>query len=191
MYAATPDPYCYPGSTVLKNQAGLQEQEALDAFEAAMVVQRLDEPLPAGRLSYSHYRAIHRHIFGDVYAWAGRIRTVRISKGNSMFCYPENIDGEMRRLFGNLRKENFFRHLDARSFSSKAAHFLSELNAIHPFREGNGRTQLAFLAIMGHVAGHDMDFEHIEPARILNAMIKSFAGNEKPLVDEIYGLIES
>ncbi len=191
MYAATPDPYCYSGSTVLKNRAGLQEQEALDAFEAAMVTQRLDEPLPAGRLSYSHYRSIHRHIFGDVYAWAGRIRTVRISKGNSMFCYPENIDGEMRRLFGKLRGENFFRNLDARSFAGNAAHFLGELNAIHPFREGNGRTQLAFLAIMAHTAGHDMDFERIEPAHIMAAMIKSFGGNEKPLAGVIHGLIES
>jgi cell filamentation protein len=191
MYAATPDPDCYPGSTVLKNLAGLQEQEVLDAFEAAMVTQRLDEPLPAGRLSYSHYRAIHQHIFGDVYAWAGRIRTVRISKGNSMFCYPENIDGEMRRLFGKLRGEDFFRNLDARAFASKAAHFLGELNAIHPFREGNGRTQLAFLAVMGRAAGHGMDYERIEPSRIMGAMIKSFAGNEKPLADVIHGLIES
>jgi cell filamentation protein len=62
-----------------------------------MVTQRLDEPLPAGRLSYTHYRALHHHLFGDVYGWAGRLRTVRISKGDSIFCYPENIDAEMRR----------------------------------------------------------------------------------------------
>ncbi len=191
MYAATPDPYCYPGTTVLKNRASLREQQALRAFEAAMVTQRLDEPLPAGRLSCGHYRAIHRHIFGDVYAWAGRIRTVRISKGNSMFCYPEHIDGEMRRLFAKLRKEDLFRNLTARSFANKAAHFLSELNAIHPFREGNGRTQLAFLAVMGRAAGHEMDFERMEPAQMLTAVIQSFAEDEKPLADAIHGLIET
>jgi len=156
-----------------------------------MVTQRLDEPLPAGRLSYGHYRTIHRHIFGDVYAWAGRIQTVRISKGNSMFCYPEHIDGEMRRLFAELREDNLFRNLNARSFANKAAHFLSELNAVHPFREGNGRAQLALLAVMGQAAGHGMDFERMEPARMLTAVIQSFAEDEKPLADAIHGLIET
>jgi len=190
MYAAAPDPYCYPGTTVLKNLAHLQEPETLESFEAAMVTQRLDEPLPAGRLSYTHYRAIHRHIFGDVYAWAGRIRTVRISKGNSMFCYPEHIDAEMRHLFARLRSEDFFRHVDASIFARKAAHFLGELNAIHPFREGNGRTQLAFLAVMADAAGHGMDYERMEPTRMMDAMIESFAGHETPLSQAIFYLME-
>ncbi len=191
MYGPAPDPYCYPGSTVLMNRANQRAQEALDAFEAAMVTQRLDEPLPAGRLSYSHYRAVHRHIFGDVYAWAGRIRTVRIGKGNSMFCYPEHIDGEMRRLFAQLRKEDLLHNLDARSFANKAAHFIAELNAIHPFREGNGRTQLAFLAVMGQASGHDLNFERMEPERMLTAVIQSFTGDEGALADTIHGLIET
>jgi cell filamentation protein len=155
-----------------------------------MVTQRLDEPLPADRLSYTHYRAIHRHIFGDVYAWAGRIRTVRISKGNSMFCYPEHIDAEMRRLFSRLRSEDFFRHVDTRKFAKEAAHFLGELNAIHPFREGNGRTQLAFLAVIADAAGHGMDYERMEPARMLDAMIETFAGNKAPLAEAIFDLME-
>ena len=141
-----------------------------------MVTQRLDEPLPAGHLSYSHYRAIHRHIFGDVYAWAGRIRTVRIGKGGSMFCYPEHIGGEMQRLFAKFRKEDLFRNLGARSFANEAAHFFGELNAIHPFREGNGRTQLAFLAVMAQAAGHEADLERIEPAQMLAAIVELFEG---------------
>ena len=73
MYRAEPDPYCYPGTTVLINRLGTTDQSILDAFEAEMTSQRAAEPLPIGRLSYSHYRAIHRHFFRDVYAWAGRI----------------------------------------------------------------------------------------------------------------------
>jgi cell filamentation protein len=144
MYEAVEDPYCYPGTTVLKNRLNLRTQVELDEFETFITAQRADEPFPPGRLGYAHYRAIHRHLFQDVYAWAGRVRTVRISKGTSTFCYPEHIDREMRRVFGNLRRERFFRGLDASTFARKAAHFLGELNAIHPFREGNGRTQLAF-----------------------------------------------
>lgn len=78
MYAAIDDPYCYPGTTVLKNKLGLRSQRELDAFESEMSFERSTDSLPSGRLSYSHYRAIHRHLFQDVYAWAGKVRTVRI-----------------------------------------------------------------------------------------------------------------
>jgi cell filamentation protein len=67
MYDAVADPYCYPGTTVLKNRANLQTQKALDRFEVAMTTQRADEPFPPGRLSMSQYRAIHRHLFQDVF----------------------------------------------------------------------------------------------------------------------------
>jgi cell filamentation protein len=90
MYDAIADPYCYDGSTVLKNLPDIRNQAALDEFEAAMTAQRSDEPLPAGRLGVAHYRAIHHHLFQDIYAWTGRFRTVRIAKDGSAFCYPEN-----------------------------------------------------------------------------------------------------
>jgi len=73
--------------------------------------QRADEPLPNGRLSIQHYRAIHRHLFRDVYRWAGRYRVSRISKGNNTFCYPEHIPREMRKLFRGLATQQFLRHL--------------------------------------------------------------------------------
>jgi len=99
MYQAQPDPYCYPGTNILRNKAGLTSADALEQFETAMTFARSEEPLPAGRLSGTQYRAIHHHLFQDVYDWAGRFRTVRLAKGASPFCYPENIGREMRRLF--------------------------------------------------------------------------------------------
>ena len=68
MYDAVPDPYCYPGTKVLKNLKNIRTQRALSAFEAISTAQRADEPLPTGRLSATHYRAIHHHLFQDVYA---------------------------------------------------------------------------------------------------------------------------
>jgi cell filamentation protein len=136
MYAAIADPYCYPGTTVLKNRLGLRDQARLDAFEKEVTSARADADVPSGRLSYRHYRAIHRHLFQDVYSWAGRIRTVRISKGGNPFCYPEHIDREMKRLFADLQTWKFLRGLGAAEFAAGAAHFLAEVNAIHPFREG-------------------------------------------------------
>jgi cell filamentation protein len=190
MYEAVADPYCYPGTTVLKNRLGLQDQAALDLFEAEITAQRAAEPLPTGRLNYAHYRAIHRHLFQDVFSWAGKIRTVRISKEGSTFCYPENIDREMRRLFHDLSAQNYLEHLDVASFSAVAAHFLAELNAIHPFREGNGRTQLAFLTLLAERAGHPLAMEQLDPPAILKAVVESFEGREQPLAQLIAGLIQ-
>ena len=83
MYEVADDTYCYPGTTVLKNLLGLKEQAELDAFEAEITVQRASEPMPEGKLDAVHYKAIHRYLFQDVYIWAGKPRTVRISKGGN------------------------------------------------------------------------------------------------------------
>src|SRR5579872_2277048 len=81
MYESDPDPYCYPCTNILVNRLGLRDQAKLDAYEAMITAQRGEEPLPRGRLGYAHYRAIHRHLFQDVFDWAGKPRTVRIAKG--------------------------------------------------------------------------------------------------------------
>lgn len=185
MYDAVADPYCYAGTTVLKNVPGIRDQAKLDAFEAAITAQRADEHLPAGNLSVRHYRAIHHHLFQDVYRWAGKFRTVRISKDGSMFCYPDNITREMKGLFGELKRQRFFRNLSRDEFIARATHFLTTLNAIHPFREGNGRTQTSFLVLVAHQAGHPIAIEKMVPERFLAAMIASFQGDEALLRDEL------
>jgi cell filamentation protein len=189
MYEAIEDPYCYPGTTVLKNKLGLRKQDDLDSFEAEISLQRSTEPLPQGNLSYKHYCAIHKHLFQDVYAGAGKPRTVRITKANSTFCYPESIDREAKKLFKQLVAEKYFKGLSPDEFAKKAAHFLAELNAIHAFREGNGRSQLSFLILLAERAGHPFDLAKMDPAGIIQAVIASFNGEEKPLAELISTLI--
>ena len=181
MYGSIDDPYCYAGSRVLKNRAGLRDQANLDAFEHEVALQRAEEPAPAGRLGSSHYKALHRHLFQDVYAWAGKIRTVRISKNDSHFCYPEHINDQLEALFAELQAKKHLIDLSSTDFAKEAAHFLAELNAIHPFREGNGRTQLFFLALLAENAGHPFDTAWLDPNAFLNAMIISFGGAEQLL----------
>lgn len=189
MYDTDADPYCYPDTPILKNKRGLRNQAALDAFEAVMSAQRADEPLPGGRLSARHYCAIHRHLFGDIYAWAGRYRTVRLMKGSATFCYPEYIAAEMKKLFAAGRQQNYYCGLSPDRFAVSLAHFLSALNAIHPFREGNGRCQLTFAALIASRAGYALDLEKLEPKLFLDAMIASFGGNEAPLCRELKKLV--
>jgi cell filamentation protein len=190
MYEAIDDPYCYLGTTVLKNKLGLRKQADLDKFETEISLQRSAEPLPAGKLTYPHYCAIHRHLFQDVYTWAGKPRTVRISKGGSMFCYPESIDREVKKLFKQLVEAKYYKGLSSEDFAKKAAHFLAELNAIHPFREGNGRSQLSFLILLAERAGYPFDLAKMDPETIMQAVIASFNGAEKLLADLILSLIQ-
>jgi fido (protein-threonine AMPylation protein) len=113
-----------------------------------------------------------------------------IAKQGSAFCYPEHIDREMRRRFADLVRERLLRDLDAPTFAREAAHFLSELNAIHPFREGNGRTQLAFLTILAERAGYPLALERLAPSAFLQAIVRSFAGDERKLAELIGKLIQ-
>jgi cell filamentation protein len=189
VYEVPDDTYCYPGTMVLKNRIGTRKQDVLNAFEAEITTQRAAEALPDGDLDYAHYRAIHRHLFQDVYPWAGEPRKVRISKGGSMFCYPENIQSQADKLFKGLKTQNHLKGLDRSVFAKAAAHFMAALNAIHPFREGSGRAQLSFLMLLAETAGHPLDAAKIDPKVVMDAMIESFGGEEKPLAEMIEELI--
>ncbi|MBS0531147.1 MAG: Fic family protein [Proteobacteria bacterium] len=189
MYDAFDDPNCYEGTTVLKNKLDLQTQEELTDFEQAIVSQRAEEPLPSGKLDQRHYCALHRHLYQDVYDWAGELRNVRTAKGGNVFCLPEHMAAQLNKVFGELAAAKQFRGLDADEFAGKAAHFLAELNAIHAFREGNGRTQLTFLKLLAAAAGHEVDFARLDAPAMLQAMIESFSGKEEPLARIIRRLI--
>jgi cell filamentation protein len=150
---------------------------------------RADEPLPAGRFGPTHYRRIHRHLFQDVYRWAGKYRTIATSKGRNLFCRPQFTEREMSRLFRRLDSADFLLGSDRDAFIRSIAEFLSGLNAIHPFREGNGRSQLAFLHLLALRAGHPLEIEGIKPAAFLAAMIRGFDGEIGPLAEQLSALL--
>ncbi len=184
-YEAFEDPYAYKGSTVLRNRLQTRDWQKLQSFELEMTALRLEEPLPSGRFSMAHYCAIHRHIFRDVYSWAGRFRTVRTGKGGNWFCFPEYIPHEMSRIFGALRDDQLLAGRTFNHFIEGAALFLADLNAVHPFREGNGRAQLSFLHLLAIKAGHPLNLRRIRADEFLEAMIVSFAGDTALLQAEI------
>lgn len=181
MYDAVDDPYTYENSTVLINKLDLRDQAELDDFEAEIASARANEPLPKGNLDFAHYCAVHRHLFQDVYEWAGTPRTVRISKQGNPFCFPEHIHDQANKLFADLKARKHLDDLPGSEFAKGAAHFLAELNAIHAFREGNGRAQLTFFALLADLAGHPLDLEKLDPDVMLKAMITSFDSDESGL----------
>jgi cell filamentation protein len=187
-YDAFDDPYTYKGNTTLKNKLGLRDAAVLEAFELEMTALRAREALPSGRMDSVHYRRVHHHLFQDVYTWAGKYRTVRTAKAGNFFCYPEYIPREMDRLFRTMPSV-----LNAESeeeFIFEAARLVGELNAIHPFREGNGRAQLSFVSMMGARAGYPLNFARVKPETFLPAMIASFSGNRVPLIEQLRGLLK-
>lgn len=184
-YDSFDDPYCYKGTAVLKNKANLRDPALLKDFELEMTTLRAGEALPAGRFDPKHYQAIHRHIFQDVYAWAGKYRTVRTSKGGNPFCFPENIDAEIKKLFRSLQLASFKTGTKQSDFIAAAADFLAELNVIHCFRDGNGRTQLSFMYLLSLRAGHPFELTRVKRETFLPAMIASFSGNLTGLKKEL------
>lgn len=188
-YDVFDDPYCYKGTSVLKNRARLREAKTLEAFELEMSTLRSEEPLPAGRFTPAHYKRIHHHLFQDVYSWAGKYRKVRTAKGGNMFCYPEHIASSMDQLFAKLTLPAFHPGAEALAFLDAATDFLAELNAIHPFREGNGRSQLSLMYLLGQRAGHPLTLTRINRDTFMPAMIASFLGGNGPLKNELRKLL--
>lgn len=187
-YEVFDDPYCYKGTLVLRNKAGLRDDDLLTNFELEMTTLRAREPLPDGAFDPAHYRAVHRHLFQDVYAWAGKYRTVRMTRGGNPFCYPEYIEAQANRLFARLSDDAFQEGATHTAFVDAATEFLAELNVIHCFRDGNGRAQLSLMYLVAQRAGHPMKLERVKRATFLPAMIESFGGDLTKLRKEIAAL---
>ena len=178
------DDYVYLGTTVLRNKANIRDQEALDAFEADATAVRMlelwEQPI-AGCFDFAHLCGIHRHLFQDVYEWAGEVRTVDISREGSRFANASRIESYLAGALSKLPVENWLRGLPPEPFVARLAHYMGEINATHPFREGNGRTQRVFCALLAEQARYFIDFESVDQAQMYRVMMASFNGNALPL----------
>jgi len=174
---------CYPGTDVLVNLLDERDPERLcrieRIFTAARIADLLKKPV-RGNFDLEHLKRIHRCIFQDVYPWAGEIRTVDISKG-FRFCHAAYIEKEARRLFSRLHERIEKGVRDTGEAVELAAHALSEINAIHPFRDGNGRAQREFVREMLLKLGFTVEYSRADPSLMLKASIASFMGDEGPM----------
>ncbi|MGK7376786.1 Fic/DOC family protein [Planococcus sp. 1R117A] len=184
--------YCYPDSDVLINNFNLMDDEKLKELEKVYTLFRLSElkiNKPANPVDMEAFLAIHQYILQDVYPFAGELRKEMISKGSSSFAHPKFIEPELHKIFTELAAENYLKDLPRERFIPRLAYFLAELNALHPFREGNGRTVREFARQLAINAGYQLEWEKIpEPAEIINAFVDSFNANNnrlENLLDEI------
>jgi len=189
------DPYVYEGTNVLINKFGIKIEREYQLRETAYSNIRsieLEKSPIKGNLGFDQLKSIHGYLFQDVWDWAGESRTVNIAK-NEMFAMPQYIDSFANNTFNDLQKRNYLQGLDKSDFTKQVADVLGDINAMHPFREGNGRTQRTFISQLANNAGYFIDWRKVGEKEMINASVHSMNIDNtefKSMFDRITVLVE-
>lgn len=185
-----PDRYTYPGTEVLINKPGIEDLLQAHELETEVAYYRLVElsaqPIP-GDFDLDHLKSMHRAIYSDLWDWAGQIRTVDTGTTNTglAHCRPEFIEDQARTVFGDIRQDNYLHGMDHDTVADRLAYHWGETTALHPFRDGNTRTQRLFFHQLTTDAGWSIDWHAInaEMDQFKHARLIAHAGNHEPLRD--------
>lgn len=180
------DGYFIPGTNVLRNNLGIRNAQLLwraEAVLSANALARLQvDPLPTQSFDWEHLSALHRRLFGDVYPWAGEARTVDIAKGSGPFAHYTQLRGTIDELGRILKENDYLRNLDRPGFVAMAGAAYNVLNAVHPWREGNGRTQRAFMDDLATTAGWRFDWTRVH-GQVNDAATEAARHGDSSLLD--------
>lgn len=177
MDAVTSD--CYEGTTCLINKLDIRDEKQLSMVEADITFAKasyLEQNPIEGNFDFEHYKAIHKYLFEDLYNWAGQIRTVNISKKGTNFAEADSVEDLAINCFERLKSNNYFKDLRLDNFVNNIVDFYYITNMLHPFREGNGRTQRVFISQLIRNAGYDIDFSEINSDDLMIATIQAANG---------------
>lgn len=144
LYEPTNSKYSYENSDVLINYLDIHNTKDLLHYEAKITAAKslgLRQKGITGNFDKTHYLSIHQYLFEDIYPFAGKLREENIGKGEFRFAQWEYIEQELDRLLEQLKQENFLEELGKEQLAKRLAYYLSELNVLHPFREGNRQDQ--------------------------------------------------
>lgn len=168
--------YCYPNSNVLVNKFDVRVADELFKIENDITIYKLfilRQKGITGNFDVAHFVSIHKFIFEDIYPFAGLYRSENIAKDNFMFANWEFIEDNMNSIFGELKRENYLKGLTKEEFAKRLTYYMSELNVLHPFREGNGRTTREFIRQLALKNRYNLDLSRFKAEDILNASIES------------------
>lgn len=176
VYTTVQSIYCYPDSNVLKNKLNIRDlRELKDVEEKFVAIKQLvllQKPIP-GRFTINHLLRIHRFLFEDVYPFAGHIRREQISKGETLFFPPDLIKRELGRVFGEIHETGMLQEKTPQRQIQHLSHVMAELNIIHPFREGNGRSIRELIRCMAQVYGLTLNWGNADQDTMMDAAIAS------------------
>ncbi|MBO4495189.1 MAG: Fic family protein [Clostridiales bacterium] len=177
---------CYEGTTCLINKLGIRDEKKLRLMEAMISAAKCGEletnPID-GKFDFSHFKNIHRFIFEDLYDWAGEVRKVAISKKGTRFVQPDQIESIAHSIFGLLAEKNYFKNDSFDEFVDDIVDLYIQTNMLHPFREGNGRAQRAFLTHLIRNCGYDIQFSKTDSDELMIATVFSAQGIDSYLKD--------
>lgn len=183
------DPYVYPGTDVLRNLRDIRAAEQLSRAEAIATARRIAELQrnpKIGSFDAQHLQSIHRHIFKDLYPWAGEFRTVEISRsGQIPYAFSQQIIPSVNKISAELSKEGYLKTLSLGKFSNRAAFYMGEINAIHPFRDGNGRTQREFIRQLAVRNGYSLDWARVSREEMYDASRVSFQKGDNSALERM------
>jgi cell filamentation protein len=151
--------YTDPRTGVLRNLANIHDGNALLFAESNAVAKRLKEltDAPIKITNVSSLFEIHRRLFQDLYAWAGQPRTVEISKDGKQFFPTFRFETALRYVDNLITEYKHLEHTPKQGIADKLAELLDTINFLHPFREGNGRTQREFLRLLALEKGWSLN----------------------------------
>lgn len=180
------DFYCYPDTKVLVNRFDIRDYDKLQEIErgysSAKIALITSSPFK-GTFDLQYLQKIHRFIFEDIYTWAGKIRGGQFfSKGETEFVRAPMIYTYADNIFGKLRNEKWLRGLTREQFIERLAYYMAEINTLHPFREGNGRTQRLFFEELARRARYEINFGNADPDMLLEADIEAYNKNYTPMI---------
>lgn len=176
MYEARNSIYCYEGTNTLVNKLDIKDSKLLEEYEKTTVALKLlslEKQGISGDFDINHFSNIHRFLFDEIYLFAGLFRTENIAKDNFRFAEWEYIESELNKLLDNLKSENYLQNLDKQTLAERLAYYTAELNVLHPFREGNGRTTREFIRQLALKNNYYLNFNSVSSTELLNASIKS------------------
>lgn len=185
IYQLKKDPYIDPKTGILRNLFGVADQATLDQIEAEItvaVIATLNERPIAGDFDLKHLQAIHYRLFENIYDWAGKLRTVEMAKDKTRFAPIEYLEQAAGVLFNGLKAENYLDNLDDKRYFQRFAHYYSEINILHPFREGNGRAERVFFSLLAGRSGRHIAWDLLDPKEAINASVAAYNGDESQLV---------
>ena len=174
-YGVGEDAYCYPGSTVLRNKLDIRDETTLSEAEqqlTAIAADNVEFNPPPYDLAY--LQNIHRRLFSDLYEWAGELRTVGMAKQDTRFCQPAFMAREASKIFKRMATANWFEGVNRADLIVAVADAYSDINVIHPFREGNGRSQRILFEHLIMNAGFEISWWNIEKDEWLFANIAAY-----------------
>jgi cell filamentation protein len=178
----------YPNTSIPKNKLNIKDEKELQKIEHILLFEAYEKFAKKHNIELNEefFINLHKNTFSDLYEWAGVYRDVDMAKGNSLFCRGMYIKQEMKKLFKQLKKDNYLQNLNKEKLIKKLAFYKCELIAIHPFYELNGRIIRLFIDILSINAGFDIiDYSTIDKNEYIKCAIKCVQNANSNCFEEI------